>query len=152
MKPSNITIDINEDFLKDLDLDNLYKSLKIKGLTFENQANESIQESFSNEKLIQLVSLIVPHFTRLISKVKENQELFSNLMNIPSKNDLASATKLVIETQEKIDALEEQNWQLIDQNKKLLEMNSGHHERMEKLEKERLINETIMQISRGIKE
>lgn len=155
MKPSNFTIKIDEDFLKDLDLDNLYKSLKVKGLSFENQTNESIQKSISNEELIKLSSLVTPFITQLITKIKDNQEIFFSLMNIPTKDDLASTTKLIIETQEKIDALEEQNWQLIELNKKLLEMNSGNQisewlQRMEGLEKKQIIIDTLLQISRDI--
>lgn len=154
MKPSNFTIELNEDLLQDLNLDDLYKSLKDKGIEIETETNESIQESISNDKLIELSSLVTPFITQLITKIKENQEVFFSLMNIPSKDDLASNTKLVIETQEKIDALEEQNWQLIDLNKKLLDMfskTSEWTERIEKLEKERLINDIISDISRDFK-
>lgn len=134
-----------------MDLDNLYKSLKTKSLGFENQANDSIQRFISDKKLIQFSSLITPLITQSISKIKENQELFSSILDIPTKNDLASTAKLVIETQEKIDALEEQNWQLIDLNEKLLKMNSGNriNERMERMEEEQnLIKETLMQMSK----
>ncbi|WP_077324193.1 hypothetical protein [Virgibacillus siamensis] len=154
MKPSEFNIELNEDLLKELDLDDLYKSLKDKGVEIETQVNETIQESISNNKLIELSSLVTPFLTQLITKLKENSEVFSSLMNIPTKDDLASTTKLVIETQEKMDALEEQNWQLIDLNKKLLDMLSQTSEwtaRMEKLEKERLINDIISEISWDIK-
>ena len=40
--------------------------------------------------------------------------MLANQLNVPTKNDLANAAKLSIQTQEKLDSLEEQIWDLSD--------------------------------------
>ena len=46
--------------------------------------------------------------------LRKNQEMLANQLNVPTKNDLANAAKLSIQTQEKLDSLEEQIWDLSD--------------------------------------
>lgn len=133
MRHSNINININKSWLKTFDFDEFYKQLKVKGFKFENQANGYIQQSLNKEWLIQLSSLLIPLFTQFISGVQQKQESSAGLLNIPTKSDLANTARLIIDTQEKIDMLEEHIWQLVDLNERLLELNLNHHQVNEQL-------------------
>jgi hypothetical protein len=46
--------------------------------------------------------------------LRKNQELMAGIMNIPTKKDVANVANLSIQTEGKIDILEEQIWKLQD--------------------------------------
>ncbi|MEH7306032.1 polyhydroxyalkanoate biosynthesis repressor PhaR [Neobacillus drentensis] len=66
-----------------------------------------------------------PRFTRLLQKstetsamykemFKKSQELLGNQLHLPNKDDVANVAKLALQTEEKLDSLEEQIWTLND--------------------------------------
>jgi uncharacterized membrane-anchored protein YhcB (DUF1043 family) len=67
-----------------------------------------------NKEFVRTASIGINSYSMYLEKLKKNQELFASLMNIPTKKDVANAAKLTIQTEEKIDMLEEQIWKLQD--------------------------------------
>ncbi|WP_342601770.1 hypothetical protein [Peribacillus sp. FSL E2-0159] len=86
---------------------NFYKGLKLLGAQKERQLNGKIQDLLNNRELIEAVSdnarLQIPR----INRMQEASERMSIIMNYPTKKDVASVAKLVIQLEEKIDRLEE---------------------------------------------
>lgn len=86
---------------------NFYKGLKLLGTQKEQQLNGKIQDFLNNRELIEAVSdnarLQIPR----INRMQEASERMSIIMNYPTKKDVASLAKLVIQLEEKIDSLEE---------------------------------------------
>ncbi|MET1179258.1 hypothetical protein ABG775_15085 [Peribacillus simplex] len=86
---------------------NFYKGLKLLGAQKEQQLNDKIQNLLNNRELIEAVSdnarLQIPK----INRMQEASERMSIIMNYPTKKDVASIAKLVIQLEEKIDSLEE---------------------------------------------
>ncbi|MFF2457147.1 hypothetical protein [Peribacillus simplex] len=84
-----------------------YKGLKLLGTQKEQQLNDKIQNLLNNRELIEAVSdnarLQIPR----INRMQEASERMSIIMNYPTKKDVASLAKLVIQLEEKIDSLEE---------------------------------------------
>lgn len=76
-----------------------------------------------NKEFVRTASMGINSYSMYLEKLKKNQELFASLMNIPTKKDVANAAKLSIQTEEKIDILEEQIWKLQDSVSSITEQN-----------------------------
>lgn len=68
----------------------------------------------NNKEFVRTASNGINTYSMYLEKVRNNQELLASLLNIPTKKDVANAAKLSIQTEEKIDLLEEQMWKLQD--------------------------------------
>jgi hypothetical protein len=68
----------------------------------------------NNNEFVRTASNGLNTYSMYLEKVRKNQEIFASLMNIPTKKDIANAAKLSIQTEEKIDRIEEQVWKLQD--------------------------------------
>ncbi|MGG0409924.1 hypothetical protein [Peribacillus simplex] len=86
---------------------NFYKGLKLLGTQKEQQLNSKIQSLLNNRKLIEAVSDNAQMQVPRINSLQEASERMSIIMNYPTKKDVASLAKLVIQLEEKIDGLEE---------------------------------------------
>jgi hypothetical protein len=84
-----------------------YASLKKTGLAIEQQFNQQIQNLLNNEDLVQFAN---EHSDLINSKIRSLQkysEVLSTILQFPTKNDVANVAKLTIQTEEKVDKLEE---------------------------------------------
>lgn len=81
---------------------------------WEKQANDMIHLSTNNREFIEFSKVGSDLQTRFLEMLQKNQELVANQLNLPTKVDLANVAKLTIQTEEKLDALEEQIWNLQD--------------------------------------
>ncbi|MEF2098000.1 hypothetical protein V3595_25690 [Bacillus sp. CFBP9009] len=86
---------------------NFYKGLKLLGTQKEQQLNSKIQNLLNNRELIETVSDNAQMQVPRINSLQEASERMSIIMNYPTKRDVASLAKLVIQLEEKIDRLEE---------------------------------------------
>lgn len=86
---------------------NFYKGLKLLGTQKEQQLNSKIQNLLNNRELIERVSDNAQMQVPRINSLQESSERMSIIMNYPTKKDVASLAKLVIQLEEKIDGLEE---------------------------------------------
>ncbi|MEH7085387.1 polyhydroxyalkanoate biosynthesis repressor PhaR [Neobacillus drentensis] len=81
-----------------------------------------------NKEFVRTASFGLNTYSSYLERLRKNQELFASLMNIPTKKDVANAAKLSIQTEEKIDILEEQIWKLQDSVSSITKENVGMFE------------------------
>lgn len=81
-----------------------------------------------NKEFVRTASFGINSYSSYLERLRKNQELIATLMNIPTKKDVANAAKLSIQTEEKIDILEEQVWKLQDSISSITKENVGMFE------------------------
>lgn len=81
---------------------------------WEKQANDFIKGSSNDPEFVSYSRLTSDTQARYLEFFKKNQEFFANQWNVPTKADLSNVAKLAIQTEEKLDSLEEQLWKLQD--------------------------------------
>ena len=81
-----------------------------------------------NKEFVRTASLGINTYSFYLERLRKNQDLFASFMNIPTKKDVANAAKLSIQTEEKIDILEEQIWKLQDSVSSITKENVGMYE------------------------
>ncbi|MGE7759982.1 hypothetical protein [Peribacillus sp. NPDC097895] len=86
---------------------NFYKTLKLLGAQREQQLNGKIKDLLNNRELIEAVSDNAQMQVPKVNRMHEASERMSIIMNYPTKKDVASVAKLVIQLEEKIDRIEE---------------------------------------------
>ena len=91
-----------------------YDSIKTISVLWEKQINDLIFLWTNNSEYVKASNVGTKAHTRYLEKVRKNQEMIGNLLNIPTKSDVANVANLTIQTENKIDALEEQIWELQD--------------------------------------
>ncbi|MFJ7753820.1 hypothetical protein ACQKGI_03520 [Peribacillus muralis] len=84
-----------------------YKGLKLLGSQKEQELNSQIQGLLNNRALLESVSENAQLQVPKINRMQEASERMSIIMNYPTKKDVATVAKLVIQLEEKIDRLEE---------------------------------------------
>ncbi|MGG3467392.1 polyhydroxyalkanoate biosynthesis repressor PhaR [Neobacillus pocheonensis] len=86
-----------------------------------------------NKEFVRTASTGLNTYSIYLERLRKNQELFASIMNIPTKKDVANAAKLSIQTEEKIDLLEEQIWTLQDSVSSITKENAGMFEEILKI-------------------
>jgi chromosome segregation ATPase len=81
-----------------------------------------------NKEFVRTASFGLNTYSSYLERLRKNQEQIAALMNIPTKKDVANAAKLSIQTEEKIDILEEQIWKLQDSVNSITKENVGMFE------------------------
>jgi len=77
------------------------------GKKSENKIRSNIHSLLENDKSIDLLKKSIHSHLYTLKGVKVNTEIFSQQLTHPTKNDVANIAKLVIQIEEKIDALED---------------------------------------------
>jgi hypothetical protein len=77
------------------------------GKKSENKIRSNIHSLLEHDKSIELLKKSIHSHLYTLKGVKENTEIIAQQLNLPTKNDVANLAKLVIQIEEKIDALEE---------------------------------------------
>lgn len=93
---------------------NPYDTFKKLSKQWEKQVNDYIHLWTNTEDFVSLSKLSTESHANFIERLRKNQELLATQLNIPTKKDLANVSKLTIQTEEKLDNLEEQIWSLAD--------------------------------------
>jgi predicted RNase H-like nuclease (RuvC/YqgF family) len=91
-----------------------YKGFRELTGMWEKQMNSLFLSWSDNTDYIKLSNVGLQTHTRYLEMIKRNQEIMASFMNMPTKNDVKNVAKLTIQAEEKIDALEEQIWNLQD--------------------------------------
>ncbi|MGG3466869.1 polyhydroxyalkanoate biosynthesis repressor PhaR [Neobacillus pocheonensis] len=91
-----------------------YKAWQTYMLQWEKQTNEMIQSWTNNREAVKIASISSDIQARFLEMLQKNQQEAANLLNLPTKRDITNAAKLTIQTEEKLDALEELIWNLQD--------------------------------------
>jgi DNA repair exonuclease SbcCD ATPase subunit len=81
---------------------------------WEKQLNGLLYMMTDNKEFVRTAKVGLEAHSRYMELLRKNQELLAGLMNIPTKSDVANVAKLSVQAEEKIDALEEQIWNLQD--------------------------------------
>lgn len=81
---------------------------------WEQQANDFIHTVTNNEEFVKFSKVGADTQARFMEMFSKNQELIANQLNLPTKKDVANVAKLSIQTDEKLDLVEEQIWKLQD--------------------------------------
>ncbi|RSK27520.1 polyhydroxyalkanoate biosynthesis repressor PhaR [Bacillus sp. HMF5848] len=100
-----------------------YDILHKYSMLLEKQMNDFIYLWTNNKEFVKSLHTGSDLHARMYDSIKNNQEAMANILNVPTKNDVANVANLTIQTEEKIEALEEQIWNLQDsintQNKEM---------------------------------
>lgn len=91
-----------------------YDTFKKFSDQWEKQMNDMIHLWTNNREFVQFSRLNSDYQNRYAELMKKNQEVIANQLDLPTKKDLANIAKLSIQTDEKLDSLEEQIWNLQD--------------------------------------
>ncbi|MCM3669204.1 hypothetical protein M3181_09335 [Mesobacillus maritimus] len=93
---------------------NPYESFRVFSEMWEKRLNDLLIKSIDQRELTMLTQLGVTAHSRYIERMKRNQELIANMINIPTKKDVANVAKLTVQAEEKLDILQQQIWELQD--------------------------------------
>lgn len=81
---------------------------------WEKQLNGLLYMVTDNNEFVRLLKVGTESHARYLELLRKNQAFMAGVMNIPTKKDVANVAKLSLQTEEKIDILEEQIWNLQD--------------------------------------
>ncbi|MGG3469899.1 polyhydroxyalkanoate biosynthesis repressor PhaR [Neobacillus pocheonensis] len=95
---------------------------------WDKQINGLLYNLTDNKEFVRTANIGINTYSYYLERIRKNQELIAALMNIPTKKDVANAAKLSIQTEEKIDILEEQIWKLQDSLSSITKENLGMFE------------------------
>jgi chromosome segregation ATPase len=91
-----------------------YDSFKKYSEIWEKQINDFLFLLSNNNEFVKMSKAGTDTHSHYLEAFKKNQEAVAGVLNLPTKNDLANVTSLTIQTEEKIDSLEEQIWDIQD--------------------------------------
>lgn len=89
-----------------------YDSFKKYSDLWEKQINDFFYLWTNNNEFVKMSKAGTEAHSRYLENLRKNQEAMAGLLNMPTKTDLANVANLTIQTEEKIDSLEEQIWEL----------------------------------------
>lgn len=95
---------------------------------WDKQINGLLYNLTDNKEFVRTANFGLNTYSYYLERIRRNQELIAALMNIPTKKDVANAAKLSIQTEEKIDILEEQIWKIQDSFSSITKENLGMFE------------------------
>jgi predicted RNase H-like nuclease (RuvC/YqgF family) len=94
-----------------------YESFHNLSLMWEKQINDFIYQWTNNKDFVKVSNVGNEINSRLLDELKKNQEALAGVLNLPTKSDVSNVATLTIQAEEKIEALEEQIWDLQDSMK-----------------------------------
>jgi predicted RNase H-like nuclease (RuvC/YqgF family) len=94
-----------------------FESFHKLSLLWEKQINDFIFLWTDNKDFVKMSNVGTEINSRYLESFKKNQEALANILNLPTKNDIANVATLTVQAEEKIEALEEQIWDLQDSMK-----------------------------------
>ncbi|WP_100374271.1 hypothetical protein [Bacillus sp. FJAT-45037] len=78
------------------------------GKKLERELNDQVQQWLNNPESIRDINDFMNEHVDSLKKLREYSEFITQQLNIPTKDDVARIAKLIIQLEEKIDALDEQ--------------------------------------------
>ncbi|PGY12993.1 polyhydroxyalkanoate biosynthesis repressor PhaR [Bacillus sp. AFS031507] len=81
---------------------------------WEKQVNDLIMTNTNNPRFTRLLQKSTETSAMYKEMFKKSQELLGNQLHLPNKDDVANVAKVALQTEEKLDSLEEQIWNLQD--------------------------------------
>lgn len=90
-----------------------YALLKKLGFQLEGQMNQFIQDGLNKEEIIKIANIGGQVLGRLLEGLQDFIEHASIPMNFPTKNDVSRVGKLVVQSEDKLDLIEEQVFEIL---------------------------------------
>ncbi|MFY4774552.1 hypothetical protein [Metabacillus sp. RGM 3146] len=90
-----------------------YAWLKKTGFQLEGQMNQFIQDALNNEEIIKAANIGGQVLARLVAGLQDFIEDASIPMNFPTKNDVSRVGKLVVQSEDKLDLIEEEVFEIL---------------------------------------
>lgn len=76
-------------------------------MKLELKVNDTIQKQLNRKEAIKLVNMQSRMAASMIQGLQQKIEMVSIPLNFPTKNDVANATRINIQTEEKVDLIDE---------------------------------------------
>ncbi|WCN36356.1 hypothetical protein [Aneurinibacillus uraniidurans] len=89
-------------------INRLYNDLKKTGVIWEQMVNHLIHSQLNSPAAVQQGRDYTESFIQMMKPLRESIETITALLNIPTKDDVARIANLVIQLEEKLDAIEDQ--------------------------------------------
>jgi hypothetical protein len=126
-----------------------YEGFKQISEMWEKQINGLLFMAADNNEFVRLTQSGLGVHSRYMELLRKNQELMAGIMNIPTKKDVANVANLSIQTEGKIDILEEQIWKLQDGLSEINNENLALFQEMVKMVKQMQVEfqRTIQEVS-----
>jgi hypothetical protein len=126
-----------------------YEGFKQISEMWEKQINGLLFMAVDNNEFVRLTQSGLGVHSRYMELLWKNQELMAGIMNIPTKKDVANVANLSIQTEGKIDILEEQIWKLQDGLSEINNENLALFQEMVKMVKQMQVEfqRTIQEVS-----
>lgn len=99
-----------------------YELLKKGGTLLQYRLNNRIKNSLNQMSVIDLTNSKANPLTNKIDQIQNYTEQLSNYLNLPTKTDLANATQLILQSEEKIDSLDDQLFELTNMMKEVKQL------------------------------
>lgn len=93
---------------------NPYETFKKLGSHWEKHMNELVHLWTDNQEFLRASNVSADVQARYMEWIQTTQEMMANQLNLPTKKDVANVSKIAIQAEEKLDALEEQLWKISD--------------------------------------
>jgi len=90
----------------------VYDLLKKGGTFLQFQINNMIQNQLNHYSLINVAKTQTNALTKKIKKLQQYTEQTAAVLNLPTKTDLSNATQLILQSEEKIDNIDDQLYQI----------------------------------------
>lgn len=91
-----------------------YESLHKFSQLWEKQINDFIYLLTNSKDFVKMSNLGTGIQSRYVEAFKKNQESLASVLNLPTKNDVTNVAALTLQAEEKMEALEEQIWEIQD--------------------------------------
>ena len=85
-----------------------YDSFKTFSEMWEQQMNDFISLMTNNNEYVKFSKAQTDAHSRFLESLRKNQEVIGTILNMPTKSDITNVANLTLQTENKIDALEEQ--------------------------------------------
>jgi hypothetical protein len=95
----------------------LFVLLKQWGFMLESTINKYIQDSLNKEEIAVAGNTIGIVLAEILEAIHEYVEQLSSLLNFPTKNDVSSLGKLIVQLEDRIDVLEDEMYEVLESHK-----------------------------------
>lgn len=99
-----------------------YELLKKGGNLLQYRLNNRIKNSLNQISIIDFTSTKTNPLSNKLDQIQNYSEQLSNYINLPTKTDLANATQLILQSEEKIDNLDDQLFELTNMMKEVKQL------------------------------
>ncbi|MGP7816303.1 hypothetical protein [Niallia sp. 01092] len=90
----------------------VYQLIRKGGNLLQYRINTIIKNKLNNENLILLANNRSKALTKKVIQVQNHVERLASILHLPTKTDVSNATQLILQSEEKIDSLDEQLYEL----------------------------------------